>query len=233
MSVRRAGLLLGLGLAAFSVVEPAEAQRFRHESHAAVACNDCHANGLRTSPTNSGWCAACHHESASVATCGRCHDVDRLIPEPARRLVTFRLSVGEPRTRSLTFDHEPHRTLGCASCHTGGAALRVERECTSCHVEHHGAGARCVACHAEPPVTAHPAEVHLELAGCGAAGCHVSEGLDYAAMADERNLCLSCHVAQVEHEVPRPCAECHILSDPWPDGWGAGGGHDRPRRPER
>ena len=208
-----------LAAMALAVLVPAAAGqsmpgRFQHEAHTSVACGDCHANGRATAATNGSWCATCHHVDVAFTQCERCHDTDDLLPEPARTLVTFDLSVGEPRTRSLVFDHGPHLELGCGDCHSGGSTLTVERECASCHVEHHRAGSRCTACHAEPVVTAHPEEVHLDLDGCGTAGCHRSEGLDYAAMADERNLCLSCHPAEIDHEVGQPCAECHILDDP-------------------
>lgn len=206
-------VLIGLtGLVSASRV--AAQERFIHEDHGSIVCADCHANGRATSAANGAWCASCHHVEVAVTECERCHDTGELIPEPGRTLVTFNLSVGEPRTRSLTFDHEPHGDLGCGECHSGGAELVILRDCASCHIEHHQAGSRCTACHSEPPVTAHPEEVHLDLAGCGAAGCHVSEGLDYAAMADPRNLCLSCHFAQIDHEPGPPCAECHIPEDP-------------------
>jgi len=191
----------------------ADRSRFEHERHAGLECTDCHGNGRPTTASVRGWCADCHHVNVTLAECDRCHVTTEITPEPRRALVTFDLSVGEPRTRSLTFDHTVHGGLTCAECHTGGAALRVQKECTSCHVEHHRASADCTACHSEPPVTAHPSELHRELTGCAAAGCHASEGLDFEALQDDRNLCVSCHVAQKEHEPGNPCAACHILGD--------------------
>jgi nitrate reductase cytochrome c-type subunit len=32
-------------------------------------------------------------------------------------------------------------------------------------------------------------------------------------MLDERNFCVSCHVAELDHEQPDPCVSCHILGD--------------------
>ncbi|MDH3733850.1 MAG: hypothetical protein OEU54_09970 [Gemmatimonadota bacterium] len=194
-----------------------ELARFQHDEHSTFVCDDCHGSGQATTAANRQWCAGCHHVEVGLSGCDRCHVPAELTPEPLRQLVTFRLSVVEPTTRSLTFDHDLHGEVECADCHTGGAELLVRQECTACHVEHHQRGVECTACHAEPTTTAHPPEVHRDLAGCGAAGCHVSEGLDYAGLVDERNLCISCHVAQREHEPAQPCADCHILSgDPGP-----------------
>ncbi|MEE8486800.1 MAG: hypothetical protein V3S56_01430 [Gemmatimonadota bacterium] len=187
--------------------------RFQHEFHATYECAECHSTGAATTVSNRKWCTDCHHVDVGYAQCQRCHTAREIAPEPVRAIVRFRLPPAELRTRSLIFDHNVHGRVGCASCHTGGAALRAEAGCESCHTDHHKAGVDCQACHSEPPVTAHPEEVHLDLAGCGTAGCHVAEGIDYAAMLDERNLCVSCHVAQREHEQPAPCAECHLVSE--------------------
>lgn len=187
------------------------AGRFEHDEHATFQCAECHSTGAATTVANREWCADCHHVNASFSQCRQCHTVREIAPEPQRALVNFRLPPAKVIQRSLLFDHIVHGSVGCASCHTAGAALLAQADCASCHVDHHKAGADCLACHAEPAVTAHPEEVHLDLAGCGTAGCHAAEGINYAAMVDERNLCLSCHVAQLDHEQPEPCAECHIL----------------------
>lgn len=187
--------------------------RFQHGLHATYECAECHSTGTATTVSNRKWCADCHHVDVGYAKCQRCHTVQEIAPEPVRALVQFKLPPAELRTRSLIFDHNIHGNVGCALCHTGGAELRVQAACESCHTDHHKAGVDCQACHSEPPVTAHPEEVHMDLAGCGTAGCHVAEGIDYAVMLDERNLCVSCHVAQREHEQPEPCAECHLVSE--------------------
>ncbi len=185
--------------------------RFEHDEHETFQCAECHSSGSATAESNRTWCADCHHVNAGFSQCRQCHTVREIAPAPLRALVSFRLPPAEIRTRSLVFDHTVHAGVGCASCHTKGAQLLAESDCASCHTDHHKAGADCLACHAEPAVDAHPEEVHLDLAGCGTAGCHAAEGIDYAAMVDERNLCLSCHVAQLDHEQPEPCAECHIV----------------------
>lgn len=186
---------------------------FQHDEHETFRCAECHSTGSATTVSNREWCADCHHVNAAFSQCRQCHTVREIAPEPLRALVNFRLPPAKVLQRSLLFDHIVHGSVGCASCHTGGAALLAQADCASCHTDHHKAGMDCLACHSEPPVAAHPEEVHLDLAGCGAAGCHEAEGIDYAAMVDERNLCLSCHAAQLDHEQPEPCARCHIVGD--------------------
>ena len=187
--------------------------RFQHDEHATYQCAECHSTGSPTTISNREWCADCHHVNAAFSQCRQCHTVREIAPEPVRALVNFRLPPAEVRQRSLLFDHVVHGNVGCASCHTGGAALLAQADCASCHTDHHRPEADCLACHEEPAATVHPAEVHLDLAGCGTAGCHVAEGIDYATMLGERNLCLSCHAAQRDHEQPEACAECHLMGD--------------------
>lgn len=214
----RQGIALGVGCV-FWVAPGANGQvsqsldRFQHDEHATYECAECHSTGSATTVSNSKWCADCHHLEVGYGQCRQCHTVSEIAPEPVRALVRFKLPDSQARTRSLLFDHVVHGGVGCASCHTGGAELLAQADCASCHTDHHKAGADCLACHSEPLVTAHTETVHLDLAGCGTAGCHVAEGIDYGAMPDERNFCVSCHVAEREHEQPEPCAECHILGD--------------------
>lgn len=216
----RAALLAGLLLAPAASAQPAStAGRFRHELHRSFPCAECHATGMATSASNRSWCAGCHHRNVSYDQCQRCHATEDIAPAPVRELVTFQRSVGGTVTRSITFEHRRHERLGCGSCHAGGAAARPGTTCLECHADHHQPGRDCNACHAEPPVTAHTESVHLDLAGCGQSGCHVSTGIDFAALPDERNLCLACHPAQRAHEAPAPCARCHLPGDsPDPDG---------------
>lgn len=209
---------LGLGAAGVAAQQPG-AGRFDHANHRSLTCTECHATGRATSTADRSWCADCHHVSVTIAECDRCHDPSGITPEPRRALVTFDRSVGEPVTRSIVFDHGIHTGLACSECHTsGGPGMAADRECTSCHVRHHEPGVDCTSCHAEPPVTAHAPEMHQALAGCGAAGCHQARGIDFAALAGERNLCLACHVAQKEHEQGAQCVACHILGSGEPEG---------------
>lgn len=191
----------------------ADTGRFQHEIHAAYACTECHSTGRPTTSANRSWCAECHHQDVGYNQCQQCHTTEEIAPEPVRALVTFHLSVGPSVTRSLVFDHNRHSPLGCESCHADGSRVRAQVDCTECHVDHHQRGRECTACHAEPRVTAHPESVHLDLAGCGQSGCHVSEGIDFDTLPDERNLCVSCHVGQREHEAPQACVRCHIVGE--------------------
>lgn len=191
--------------------QQADLSRFQHEQHTAFQCAECHSTGNPTSVSNRTWCADCHHVNVGFGSCQRCHTAEEIAPEPLRRLVTFQLPNDVERNRSLTFDHGRHAELSCSSCHTEDASLRVEGRCSSCHEEHHQPGSDCAACHSEPPINAHTTDVHVDLAGCGAAGCHVAEGVEYASMLDERNFCVSCHVGERDHEEPEPCMECHLL----------------------
>ena len=214
--VRIAALALGIFLAntalAFGQVSQAS-ERFQHEEHATYECAECHSTGSSTVESNRKWCADCHHVEVGYDQCRQCHTVREIAPEPVRAIVRFKLPDTDVRTRSLLFDHNLHGSVGCGACHTGGAELLAESNCENCHTDHHKPGVDCLACHSEPLVTAHPETVHLDLAGCGAAGCHVAEGIDYAVMVDERNLCVSCHVAERDHELPEPCVDCHIMGE--------------------
>lgn len=201
-------------LAALSLASPpvasGQADRFRHELHASFECAECHQTGGATSAANGEWCADCHHVNASPGECARCHATGNIAPGPARPLVTFRFSVGEPRTRPVPFEHTRHASYECAECHTGGADLGVRRSCASCHGDHHEAARDCTACHAQPEGGVHPADrVHLR--GCAGSGCHAVEGFDYEALKESRSLCLSCHQAMRDHEAPEPCVRCHLL----------------------
>ena len=183
--------------------------RFRHENHASIVCGECHANGIATLSSQADWCADCHHVSADPGECGRCHGAGQQSTGVLRVLQTFRLSVGEPRTRSLLFDHALHPELICSECHTGGASPSVDRQCESCHEEHHRSDADCSACHPPPPADAHPLEVHLR--SCMGAGCHAGEGADYGAVEGTRTLCLACHHEQTDHEPGEECTRCHVM----------------------
>jgi len=209
-------LVLAALAPAVSAQQAAGSGRFQHALHASYPCAECHSTGRATSPSNRSWCAECHHRNVGYDACQRCHAVEEIAPQPVRALVTFDLSVGPSVTRSITFDHGRHVRLGCGRCHSTGGAASVQASCTSCHTDHHQPGRNCTACHAEPPVTAHPESIHLDLTGCGQAGCHQSPGIDFAALPDERNLCLACHPGQRDHEAPQPCARCHILGEPAP-----------------
>lgn len=208
------GSLAQAGVEATTVVEAARSQRpdtlrFRHENHAALECTECHATGEATSASRQQWCADCHHVSARPGECGRCHGAARLAGGTIPVLHAFRLSVGEPKSRRLTFEHSTHSELACAECHTGGDPTRLGRSCGSCHEPHHRPEADCMECHAEPQAGAHSEAVHR--LGCGGAGCHVFTALEQVEAGGTRNACLVCHQAQRDHEPGGLCGKCHLL----------------------
>ena len=206
-----AGILIVLAAVPDLAGQQVDLSRFQHERHTTFECTECHSTGSPTTVSNRTWCADCHHETTGFGSCQRCHSAAEIAPEPLRQLVTFRLPDNVERKRSLTFNHGRHAGLSCGSCHSGDAALKPEGECAACHEEHHRPRSDCTACHSEPPIGAHETNVHVDLAGCGGAGCHVADGVVYETMLDERNFCVSCHVGEKDHEQPEPCMECHLL----------------------
>jgi len=190
---------------------PQERAPFDHQTHASVACTECHssvdAHGEHT-VRRAADCSSCHHRDAEKASCASCHTAADLtgIREVRSEVVLGVWS--QPRGRWMAFDHEAHGDLECAECHVVGEQLTVDVSCGSCHAEHHGAEAACEACHEQPPAEAHPYEVHT--GGCGGSGCHAAAEA-YAGLPRTRSLCLSCHQDLVDHEPDEGCAGCHMV----------------------
>jgi len=89
----------------------------------------------------------------------------------------------------------------CASCHDGSRNQAVTKDCTSCHADHHASPtATCSTCHAQAR-TGHDRSAHD-----GCAACHVKNS---DALEPRRNLCLTCHVRQADHQPGGDCAACH------------------------
>jgi len=182
---------------------------FVHHEHAVLSCEECHGrdgeHGVVTVRTPQQ-CAACHHDPARPWECGDCHPGEQY--SPLRQVAsTMSLTVrDEPFLRDLPFDHELHGTLECRECHTGPVMLAVERECASCHQDHHRPEADCARCHlpAEPGV--HGLQVHLT---CTSSGCHAGEAGERPALT--RTLCLACHQEQRDHEPGLSCQGCHMV----------------------
>lgn len=174
-----------------------------HGVHRDLVCAECHRSGAsmtreELTPLD---CLSCHHGAQQARSCESCHD-----PVEAR-LVARSLDLGvwtSPRTRELPFDHRVHESAACESCHVEEPTLEPSVSCGSCHEEHHTEEARCMTCHAEPPVSAHDLEAHLD---CGGAGCHTAPLVE--ALAQTRSGCLVCHQDQEAHEPGQECADCH------------------------
>ena len=182
---------------------------FDHVVHEALSCTSCHGAGERhrtllvKSPRD---CAACHHDARSPRTCTVCHPTAAL-PEPGT--VSRELALGVwtgPRTRQLPFGHGVHEQVACRECHGTPVTLAMDRSCGSCHESHHSSATDCAACHTPPMQPVHGAEVHLSCAG---AGCHAPNRAPPLTLS--RSLCLSCHVAQRDHETDGQCATCHLF----------------------
>jgi hypothetical protein len=114
----------------------------------------------------------------------------------------------EPRSRSLPFEHETHGTFTCQECHTGPVLLAVEKGCADCHDDHHRPGAECSQCHLPTEPGVHGLEVHLT---CTSSGCHAGTAGERPALT--RNMCLTCHQEQLDHEPGLDCQKCHMVPD--------------------
>jgi hypothetical protein len=191
-----------------------------HRQHQAIACTECHGrageHGVVTVRTPRE-CAQCHHDPARGYECSDCHPSEGIVP--AREVsATLNLTVWDaPRTRQLSFEHGTHDTFQCQECHTGPVLLAVQRECSDCHDDHHRPGADCAQCHLPTEPGVHGLEVHLT---CTSSGCHAGTAGERPALT--RNMCLTCHQEQRDHEPGLDCQKCHMVPEEIPVRRGAG-----------
>jgi hypothetical protein len=183
--------------------------RFEHARHDALTCTTCHSTSsghgsLKRSVALD--CQGCHHGNTTLGrNCASCHTAAE-IGAPRPHEVTFALSVWPaPRTRQQTFAHERHPGLECGTCHTGSRQKTVQRDCASCHADHHTADRDCASCH-PPSRDTHTRALHTT--GCAASGCHDRERS--TAVTPARATCLVCHAEQKAHKPDRECAPCHL-----------------------
>ena len=186
---------------------------FRHIIHDALPCRGCHGSGATHRVTvvrTARDCATCHHDPQRGLSCTKCHSPGSLAA--SRTVVlSFTLQVSDsPRTREVGFQHAPHvdsvAGLACRDCHTTPVTLARNRQCGSCHDEHHAGRAECTTCHAPPRKDAHDVAVHLS---CTGRGCHSTARAPAPALS--RTLCLFCHAKQRDHEPGGSCALCHRI----------------------
>jgi nitrate/TMAO reductase-like tetraheme cytochrome c subunit len=183
---------------------------FRHVQHRDVECTQCHdaenSHGGVT-VTSFAACQQCHHvETAGTSGCIRCHERQELNVR-YREPQTLRIAQAAAVTRQLPFDHGAHQTQACSACHQAGPTQSVAGlECSSCHEQHHEPDTQCRACHTTPRDNAHNMRSHLTCAG---AQCH--DPVPFQGVPRTRELCLSCHQQQVNHQPGRNCAQCHTL----------------------
>lgn len=193
---------------------PQDTTPFTHDDHRDLDCLTCHQTEAAAEPLpeTAEWCASCHHEASSARSCTSCHARAAVRRWSADVTRTMRFSVGEPRSRTLPFSHQPHDTIACTTCHTGRPLLSAEGvACAECHEEHHKTESPCQECHARAPTDAHPVEVHLS---CTGSGCHDSSRMPARAVSSRgRNVCLACHQEQADHRPGQQCVYCHVLPD--------------------
>jgi hypothetical protein len=185
---------------------------FQHTQHRGVTCTQCHqttASHGQITITTFTECRQCHHTGPTAQTCTTCHQRSEL-RTPYRVAQPVRLSVAQPVTRRLPFDHARHAGELCTACHASGldqSAAGVS--CNTCHQKHHVPEANCRACHQRPPATAHTTQAHL---GCGVAGCH--SAMPFRGLPRARQVCLGCHQQLADHMPGRNCIDCHALPQP-------------------
>lgn len=191
---------------------------FRHAAHRDFGCLDCHtmqASHGTLLVRSTADCRDCHHTGERVEQgCERCHEPAEIANVVALVRRVFTLTVRDDAIdRELVFDHADHVERACAECHREGPSF-AERtlDCEGCHEEHHDPGAlSCQRCHGDPPVDAHPPDVHTTCAG---SGCHVDA--PFEASPRTRVGCLWCHDEQVDHEPEGDCVDCHFVSGSLP-----------------
>ncbi len=193
---------------------PRDTSKFSHPTHKLLQCSNCHdqkkAPGVVTLRAPEG-CAACHHSPERSVSCEGCHNAKSSDAAAFTRTVTktvsAHLSVGAAaKPRMLPFAHRQHRDLECKGCHTEGVLLGVQRDCQSCHTEHHAPERACLTCH-QPLKSVHVRTSHD---GCAGSGCHSNAAV--LALPATRETCLVCHADLVTHKPKRECADCHAVS---------------------
>ncbi|MBI3566907.1 MAG: cytochrome c3 family protein [Gemmatimonadetes bacterium] len=201
-----------IGFAAFPA--PQDTATFQHARHTSVECVECHGTGERHGKLKFGGpegCRSCHHGVTQPSTCAACHAT-----APKARDVNVTIHVTGRKTsptRALRFRHEQHAKLDCKSCHQPDVDRTVEKNCVSCHADHHGPARDCTSCHADAR-KGHDLTAHDDCATC-----HKGKGLP--ALTFTRALCLTCHAAQRNHEPGGDCAACHAVAS-----HGAAGGRN-------
>ena len=185
---------------------PPDTSAFPHSRHKSLKCAECHGTGDTHGElkiTKPDGCRSCHHGTAQKTACATCHTVT---PKARDINVTFDVFARKtgPVTRPLHFRHEQHGKLECAKCHNADVKHTVDKNCQTCHADHHAAARDCTSCHADARAG------HDRTAHEGCATCHT--GGRTPALAYTRALCLTCHEKQRSHEPGGDCAACHAIA---------------------
>lgn len=106
---------------------------FRHESHARLACTECHTTPVTMAPADSvKSCAGCHsdHHAAGRA-CSTCHSQQQTLA-PHAPPAEAHAGCDACHARQTVALLVPDRGF-CLTCHTAQAAHQAGRECSTCH----------------------------------------------------------------------------------------------------
>jgi hypothetical protein len=110
---------------------------FRHETHRAVQCQDCHQEQVSLTATDSvASCQGCHvphHETGR--DCAACHRTEAITTAHARP-VTAHEGCDACHTSARIQSLLPARSF-CLACHGAETDHYAPRECTTCHLQAH------------------------------------------------------------------------------------------------
>ena len=186
---------------------------FAHARHQALACITCHdpKSDKKLTFTPPRGCQICHHQAPERNACATCHTPEEMA-RPESLQVTVAAGGAPARARAVAFPHARHREVACLECHREAVTLAptpAAATCTACHERHAATTVNCAACHSSIPAAAHapPADAHR-----ACAACHAPQVV--AALSPTRNLCLTCHAGQRDHQPGAECTTCHLGAPP-------------------
>jgi len=170
---------------------------FDHEPHVmrgGLECSQCHTPLEQhggTTLRGPASCNNCHHPEINPMNCARCHEGPGGAP-----VRTFSLPAGD-------FSHGVHAkaNLACSACHTAPVMSARDLQCESCHEDHHQPDVACLSCHRGGALAKHKRQDHVACVQCHAPTPKITRWT--------RQVCTSCHTAQVNHYPNRQCDVCH------------------------
>ena len=176
-----------------------DGRAFDHTPHvlrAGMQCGSCHTSFAEhggTTIRSASACDACHHQpvAARASSCAQCHAGPGGAPGEA-----LALPAGD-------FSHGTHLAakVACSTCHAApGMSARALR-CDDCHAQHHQTQVACLGCHRNGALAKHKRTDHVACAQCHKTVPAVNNW--------SRQVCTSCHAAQVTHKPGQACESCH------------------------
>lgn len=176
-----------------------DGRAFDHAPHilrGGVQCSACHTTFAEhggTTVTSAASCDGCHHPAVAsrASNCAQCHSGPGGVPRD-----TVRRPAGD-------FTHRPHlaANVECTACHKAPAMTARALNCDDCHAQHHQPEAACIGCHRGGSLAKHKPTDHV-----ACVQCHRNEA---TVNRWSREVCTSCHTAQVSHKPGRACESCH------------------------